>query len=136
MVNAKGKGSAGEREFAEWLFNVLSLKEKPQRNLEQTRKRGADIVDVPPFIFEVKRCEKLSIRDWWIKLVNTTPEGKIPIIAYRQNFKTWKFIISAKIIDLKIGYIQLEEPEFKEWLRNFYSEYLFDQTYNLDTFAK
>jgi len=116
-VNGRAKGAAGEREFADWLQRVLRLEIKPQRNLEQVRSGGADIVDVPPFLFEVKRCEQLSLRSWWLQ-VKTASEShldSVPVVAYRQNRQPWRFLISANFIGVGKGFVQLEELEFKQW---------------------
>ena len=121
-INSRAKGAAGEREFAEWLFYHLKLKTKPTRNLEQVRLGGADIIDVPPFIFEVKRCQQLDLRKWWIKLLKDSMDSEIPVVAFRKNNHPWSFLISAKYIGLEKGYIRLEEPEFIKWITQKYSE--------------
>jgi hypothetical protein len=121
-INARSKGSAGEREFVKWLTRTLLLKVEPTRNLEQVRKGGADIIDLSPFVFEVKRCEVLKLRDWWAKVCVDTPHDIIPVVAFRQNFKPWSFLISARFIGLEKGFIQLEEERFKEWVKYIYSE--------------
>ena len=128
MVNARAKGSAGEREFCKWLQETLNLDRTLERNLNQVRNGGADIEDVYPFLFEIKRCEQLKLRDWWFQVKTAAKDspGSIPIVAYRQNRKKWKFLISAQYIGLERGFIQLEEIEFKQWLKNFYQ---FDERY-------
>jgi hypothetical protein len=117
-INGRSKGASGEREFAKWLESVLGLSWTPQRNLEQVRSGGADIIDIFPFIFEVKRCESLSLKDWWVQVVNACSKpDEIPVVAYRQNRQPWRFLISAKNIGLDKGYIQLDEHVFKPWLQ-------------------
>jgi len=101
----------------------LNLQKTPERNLDQVRNGGSDINEVAPFMFEVKRCEALTKRDWWVqvkKAANTVP-GSIPVVAYRQNRKPWKFLISAQFIGLEKGFVQLEEVEFTQWLKNYYN---------------
>ena len=123
MINGRGKGAEGERSFCRWLQETLKLQKTPERNLDQVRNGGADINEVAPFMFEVKRCEALAKRDWWVqikKASNTVP-GSIPVVAYRQNRKPWKFLISAQFIGLEKGFIQLEEVEFAKWLKNYYN---------------
>ncbi len=118
-INSRGKGSEGEREFARWLQEKLELDFLPQRNLEQSRGGGADIIDVRPFLFEVKRCEVLAFRDWWLQVIVASKKTieSVPIVAYRQNKQPWRFLISAKNIGLRVGYIQLEENEAIQWMR-------------------
>lgn len=118
-INARSKGAAGEREFCVWLKNELKLDFLPTRNLEQVREGGADIMTVPPFAFEVKRCQGLAFRDWWRQVsIACVDTDRVPVVAYRQNGKKWKFLLSAKLIGLPVGFIQLEEIEGRKWLIN------------------
>ena len=123
-LNARTKGQAGEREFADWLKKTLNLERKPNRTLDQTRDGGADIIDVPPFFFEVKRCEKLNRNAWW-KQVKTAVfdfPNKIPVVAYRQNRKKWNFLISSSNIAVFLPelYVELNEEVGIKWLKNKY----------------
>ena len=116
MVNSRNKGANGEREAAKWLASKFNLAELPERNLEQVRKGGHDLVGFPPFCFEVKRQEQLELRKWWVQAVNaSTQEYNVPVVLYRQNRKKWKFLISAREIGLDTGFIQLEAREFLLW---------------------
>lgn len=132
MINSRRKGAAGEREFSKWLQEHLELDFLPQRNLEQVRSGGADIIDVEPFFFEVKRTQTTAKRAWWLQVVlavknyssNTfNASSKVPVVAFRQNNRQWKFLISATEIRLGTGFIQLEEREAKEWLRDAYKRH-------------
>lgn len=118
MVNARAKGAAGEREFIKWLLHHFHIFDIPERNLEQVRRGGGDIVNVDPFVFEVKRQQVLSLRKWWVQVSEVSNNGKVPIVAYRQNRKPWKFLISATNIGLETGFIQLEDIEFIKWFEN------------------
>jgi len=120
-INGRAKGGGGEREFCKWLQENLELSFLPTRNLEQTRDGGADICDMPPFMFEVKRCEGLSLRDWWLQVSLATTsyhEKRIRVVAFRRNKQKWAFLISATWIGLEKGFVQLEEFEGKTWLKS------------------
>jgi len=119
MVNARSKGARGEREFCNWLKDALDLSFLPTRNLEQVRSGGADVLDIPPFIFEVKRVEKPNKRKWWLQVKAACQSGDVPVVAYRKNRQPWRFLISAAVIGLEHGFIQLEEMEFKQWIKQF-----------------
>ena len=125
-INAKSKGASGEREFGKWLLDNFKLLSEnniiPERNLLQTREGGADITNVPCFIFEVKRCETLSLQNWWLQ-VNRVKSQKIKVVAYRQNRKPWNFLISAKHIDVDKGYIILNELVFIKYASKLFSIY-------------
>lgn len=118
MVHALNKGKAGEREFCDWLKDNLDIEAK--RNLDQTREGGADVI-TDDFIFEVKRRESLDLQSWWlqVKKASIMHENKnlIPVVAYRQNRKQWKFLISAENIGLEKGFIELQARIFKQWSR-------------------
>lgn len=122
MVNCRSKGARGEREFCTWLESTFDLPEKPKRNLEQVRSGGSD-VHLYPFVFEVKRVEKLHLQKWWLQVVAATKNGDIPVVAFRQNNFPWEFLIPAKEIGLKYGYIRLREKEFVEWVTITLSKY-------------
>ncbi len=121
-INVRSKGAAGEREFCDWLHDTLGLDMKPERNLDQVRNGGSDINTLPPFMFEIKRCEGLSKREWWaqVKTASRPFSRAIPVVAYRQNRKPWRFLISATYIGLDKGYVELEELEFTKWLKQYF----------------
>ena len=51
------KGAGGERELARLLQEHLGI--PVNRNLQQTRQGGADLIDVPGWAIEVKRAANL-----------------------------------------------------------------------------
>ena len=112
----KMKGANGEREFCRWLMENFELGIELKRNLDQVRDGGSDVMGLPPFQFEVKRCEALAKRDWWLQVCNALQPDRVAVVAFRQNRRKWHFLISAKNIGLKNGFIQLEEREFKSWM--------------------
>jgi hypothetical protein len=118
-INVKSKGSSGEREMCAWLINNLHVDAK--RNLEQTRDGGIDII-IPPFGVEVKRCETLNLKDWWIQAKTAClnhPDDLMPVVAFRQNKSKWEFLISATNIGCDLGYIRISEKVFIEWAERF-----------------
>jgi hypothetical protein len=119
MVNSRNKGARGEREFCDWLEKTFNLDIKPQRNLEQVRSGGYDVL-LKPFIFEVKRVEILNKKRWWLQVINASKDiiNCIPVVAYKQNRKKWAFLISAVYINLDAGYIELNEQTFIQWASN------------------
>lgn len=121
-INVRAKGAGGEREFCGWLERTLKLDHKLTRDLEQVRSGGADITCLSPFLFEVKRCEALAQRAWWLQVMKAARAipGSIPVVCFRQNRQPWRFLLSASYIGLQNGYIQLEEQEFTNWIKNYY----------------
>jgi len=120
-VNGRTKGAVGEREFCRWLFDNLNVP-MPERNLEQVRSGGSDVIDIEAFFFEVKRCESLNLDAWWVQVVSAVrkslDDSNIPIVCFRQNRKPWEFLISAKEIGLERGYIRVSERIFLKWIKN------------------
>ncbi len=123
-INSRAKGAAGEREFCKWIVNNLNIIEQeinPERNLEQVRSGGADIIGVTPFVFEVKRVENLDLQGAWVQVVTAKRKnhsGWHPVVAFRYNRKPWEFLISAQHIGLDLGYIRLTKSTFKKWANN------------------
>lgn len=119
-VNGRAKGSTGEREFCQWLYDNFELDKVPERNLDQTRDGGADVLDMEPFVYEVKRQERLDLDNWWLQVLKAARwmEGeRIPVVAFRQNNRSWEFLISAKNIGLEHGYVRLTELRFIQWAK-------------------
>lgn len=116
-INSRSKGANGEREAARWLQQKFKLEKLPERNLEQVRHGGFDLNGFEPFAMEIKRCETLSLRNWWVQVVNACDIHHIPVVMYRRNREKWRFLISAKNLGLKNGYVRLEEREFILWAK-------------------
>ena len=119
---AKNKGSSGERELCNWFDKNFVFPEKPTRNLEQVRNGGSDITCIAGLCIEVKRVEKLDIQSAWVQCVTASRKmdsQNEPVVAFRYNHKPWEFLISAKHIDLNIGYLRLTERTFIKWAEKF-----------------
>ena len=111
-INSRAKGASGEREAASWLFYNLKLDVMPERNLEQVRSGGGDLVGVGCFCVEVKRCQTLAIKKWWDQTLKSAEDrGEDPVLMFRKNKDSWKFIVHN---DLKI----LAEKDFRIFAKN------------------
>jgi len=117
MINSRSKGSAGEREACRWLQEKLELDFLPTRTLDQTREGGADITCIKPFFFEVKRCQALALRDWWVQVTAACDRSGVRVVMFRQDKQPWRFLISATYIGLNKGFIQLEQKVAIEWMK-------------------
>ena len=116
-LNARSKGNSGEREFCQWIGANFDLDFLPERNLEQVRNGGTDVI-LPPFGFEVKRRESLDLDSWWIQVKNDCERHDldlIPVVAFRQNRKGWQFLISGSNIGLDFGYVRINKKCFLKW---------------------
>lgn len=118
----RAKGASGERELAalliEWA-DSLGMALEVKRNLEQVRGGGHDLVGLECYgmAVEVKRVEALALVNWWDQAVRQAKQagGLIPVLAWRQNRKPWRFRIRAWVypcprpldIDLDLGQFRL-----------------------------
>lgn len=113
MVNACKKGKVGESEFLGWIFQHLQI--ETERNYNQSS-GGADII-IDDFMFEIKRREVLNLADWWLQVCIAKKKHKnpdlIPVVAYRENRKPWKFLIPANLIHgIQRGFLIADEKVF------------------------
>lgn len=118
MVNSCHKGKAGEVEFCKWLDENLGISAERRYNQAEG---GSDVV-VDDFVFEIKRQESLLLGTWWYQLVTAVQlvhneKDLEPVVAFRQNRKKWRFLISATHIGLERGYVELEEERFVEFAK-------------------
>ena len=117
MVHSQKKGKRGEVEFCE--FIELNFGISTDRVYNQADGYSSDIV-INDFVFEVKRQETLHLLDWWnqsIVACNKKYKNKIPVVAFRQNRKPWSFLLSAQLLGLEKGFIQLTERTFINYAR-------------------
>lgn len=128
-INSRSKGASGEREFCNWLERNLQIDFKPERNLEQVRSGGADILNCYPFLFEIKRVENLDLMAAWLQVKaawlrfakedvgdSTIADANlIPVVAFRKNRQPWEFLIPACILELDYGYLRLTEVVFRDF---------------------
>ena len=121
-INVRAKGASGEREMCKWLDKNLGI--QSERNLEQVRSGGADIITTE-FVFEVKRVESLDIQGAWVqcktacKDINEGQDVNLePVLAFRRNKEAWKFAIAATHIGVEYGYIILPEKVFIDYVNH------------------
>lgn len=87
---SRNKGQSGEREVCAILNEALGT--SLNRTLDQVRDGGCDII-VGNYAIEVKRCENLSIKAWWLQAVSQGQRlNKTPVLVYRQSRNTWKTV--------------------------------------------
>lgn len=122
-INARNKGANGEREAAEWLYKNLNMMRLPERNLEQVRHGGSDLLHTEPLCVEVKRCEAISLNPWWRQVTKAVEENEIPVVMFRTNGNQWEFLLPAYLIGAENGYVRVDRFVFKRYaLQHFPSE--------------
>jgi hypothetical protein len=137
-INAQAKGKTGEREICD-LLRVESMRcfqenawieqgdrdrifASIQRNQNQSAVGGHDIGFMGLSI-EVKRCETLSVPQWWRQCVVSAGAAQArPVLIYRQNRKAWRVKMETMLpIDRGSSSIwctaEFEIDQFEIWLR-------------------
>lgn len=96
-IHVRNKGHSGEREACRWLEKNLFLRGiHLDRNVDQVRDGGADIISLRPFAIEVKRCESILLNTWWKQaLRQRTAKNPIPVLMFRQNRHAWRFCMNS-----------------------------------------
>lgn len=102
-ASQRRKGATGERELRNMLADFLGV--DVQRNLQQTRDGGHDLLGIGPFALEVKRCEQLNLGTWWAQACDQAEQsGLVPALAYRQSRQPWRFVVPVRSIMGQPGY--------------------------------
>lgn len=103
------KGAVAERE----LFSLLSeyLGAIVKRRILQVREGGCDSLDIPGWAIEVKRHEKLNLKEWWSQTIRqANAEQRKPILFYRQSRQPWRACIDLH--DMNSGKFPVRGREY------------------------
>lgn len=93
-ASQRRKGARGELELAKLLSDELGV--EITRNTDPQRVSGGDILTVPGFSIEVKRCETLRKRAWWQQAERQAARVRMePVVFYRQSRKPWMALLCA-----------------------------------------
>ena len=123
---SRNKGKRGEREAAkrviEWLAPVYleAGVEAPrlERNLQQSRYGGYDLVGVDWLAVEVKRCERLQVKQWWRQTLAQCRDGQEPLLLYRGNRQPWRSRARVTLLEGTVLEVTLDEQQTALWLRS------------------
>lgn len=93
------KGKNGEREFIRQVSRLTHGCVELSRNLSQCRDGGDDCLGHDVFSIEVKRrrdaISDAQVAQWWAVCVsNAQLRHKHPVLAYRQDFQSWKVMLN------------------------------------------
>lgn len=90
------KGAAGEREFCALLTEHGFA--NPKRLLGQARDGGGD-VPTPPFLWEVKRRQKIATYEFMAQAIDAAgnhAKCKVPAVAMRADNQEWLVVMRAR----------------------------------------
>lgn len=114
--SSRTKGQVGEREICKILGDALSI--SLDRNLEQTRDGGCDIV-LYHWAIEVKRQEKLQVDKWWEQAcVQAEDSHRHPVLIFRKSRNPWRVIMPVSLSkDPRIHYMHTDLDYFIERIK-------------------
>lgn len=87
-----------------------------ERNLEQSRAGGCDIIGLPWIAIEVKHQETLQLASWWLQTLSQARKNNaIPCLIYRQNRVSWKAVVELEIAKNVVVPVTLDLESFLLW---------------------
>jgi hypothetical protein len=97
-INARNKGKRGEREVRDLLQAIVDsefqaggmIPPRLERNLQQVRAGGADLVGLEWLALEVKYREQSQIAQWWEQAKGQAKDGQEPVLIHRSNHQPWQ----------------------------------------------
>lgn len=89
---SREKGKRGEREFAKY---CREHGYDCRRGQQYSGLGGDDVVGLPNIHIEVKRTERLNLRDAVNQSVRDA-DGKLAIVAHRKNNEDWVIIMTGE----------------------------------------
>lgn len=98
-INSRAKGKSGERELINQLKHRLPAEMGVQleRNLEQTRNGGHDILGLPGWALEVKRYAQVTpadLKSFWQQAVDQARRDQSrPALAFREDRRDWRVVL-------------------------------------------
>jgi hypothetical protein len=91
---SRRKGAAAEREISKLLSDELGI--EVTRNTDPMRVSGGDILTVPGYSLEIKRCESLSRPKWWAQACRQAASVRLePCVFYRRSREQWRALVVA-----------------------------------------
>lgn len=120
-LNSRSKGAHGEREAAILLMTwgrSFGYDLTIERNLEQTRRGGADLDGVPMLTIEVKRQETLNVKAWWKQTLKAAyTNNEVPLLMYRLNRRGWFFMTNLTLTSGPVT-VTMDELNGRSWFRS------------------
>lgn len=92
-ASARNKGKGGELEVVH-VFRDAGVEAERSAPMQAGNNGHGDIACALPGLFiEAKRQERLEIPAWLRKLQADCPEGRTPVLAFRQNRDSWRAVV-------------------------------------------
>lgn len=89
MTNSKQKGKRGELEVAHILQEYGYGARRTAQFCGNTGD-AADVIGLPGFHLEVKRCETTKIWEWIAQAERDHKAGTVPLVVFRKSREQWQ----------------------------------------------
>ena len=109
-MNAKRKGSGGERELAE-ILRRSGIRAYRNDQIYRSGHNNPDVmaeVNNIPLHIEVKRVEKLNVSEAVNQAVRDAAKGALPVVAHRRNREQW--LITMPLLNVLEVIKEMGEP--------------------------
>lgn len=106
-INSRNKGKTGEIEARDMWRALLEGKMEDtddiRRNHQQAEIGGADLVGIPRYAVEVKRCKQINwiggLDSWWEQCAQQASDlGKEPLLMFRQDHGKWFVMLWGAVL--------------------------------------
>lgn len=91
MTNSKQKGKRGELEVTRILKDHGIDAHRGQQYCGANG--DADVIGLPGYHLEVKRCENYQIDKWFEQATSDARDGEVPLVVFRKSRSNWKVVL-------------------------------------------
>lgn len=92
-MNSKQKGKRGELEVAH-ILQKHGFKARRTAQFCGNTGDAADVIGLPGFHIEVKRCETTKIWDWIAQAERDHKADNVPLVVFRRNGADWQVALN------------------------------------------
>jgi len=93
---SRDKGARAEREIVHLIHDELGV--ECRRGMQsRSGDDEADVIGLPGWHFEVKRCEQLAINKWLAQAESDAHDDEVPVVLFRRSNQPWRAIVPFTI---------------------------------------
>ena len=91
-MNSKNKGKRGELEVAH-ILQDRGFNARRSQQYSGATEDAADVVGLPGYHLEVKRCENIRLMEWIRQAERDAKDGNVPLVVFRQSHEKWRVVL-------------------------------------------
>lgn len=95
-INSRQKGVAAERELAKLLAEVLGCEARRGQQFSGGTDSPDVVTDIPGIHWEVKRTERLNLKEAQDQACRDAGVHQVPTVAHRYNRRGWWAMLQVK----------------------------------------